>query len=75
MFTANDARKGNEDELDERIEYAVRNNQTGNGATIRVYHDDSFLHSIETELQKRGFININVPNITLKGDVYFEWDT
>ncbi|QGZ14043.1 hypothetical protein PP939_gp206 [Rhizobium phage RL38J1] len=74
MFTANDARKGNEDELDERIEYAVRNNRHGNGAYIRIYHDDSFRWNIVGELERRGFKNIDAPSFTLKTDVYFEWD-
>lgn len=73
MFTADDARKGNEDELDERIEYAVRNNRNGNGAHMRIYYDDSFRHRIQSELERRGFKNIDVPSFTLKGDVYFEW--
>ncbi|MGQ4813073.1 hypothetical protein ACCZ74_12335 [Agrobacterium vitis] len=74
MFTANDARRGNEDELDDRIAYAVRNNKHGNGAYIRIYHDDSFRHSIVTELENRGFKNIDAPSFTIKTDVYFEWD-
>lgn len=74
MFTADHARRGNEDELDGRIEYAVKNNRHGNGAYIRIYHDDTFRHRIEYELEARGFKNIEVPQITLKGDVYFEWD-
>ncbi len=74
MYTADDARRGNQDDLDERIEYAVRNFRQGNGATMRIYHDDAFRHSIAYELERRGFKNIDVPDITLKGDVYFEWD-
>lgn len=78
MYTADDAREGNKErdqaDLDERIEYAVRNNRCGNGATIRVYIEDSFCRSIGYELERRGFKNVDVPSITLKGDVYFEWD-
>lgn len=73
-FTADDARRGNADELDGRIAYAVRNNRHRAGAYIRIYHDDSFRYSIAQELEDRGFKNIDVPDITLKGDVYFEWD-
>jgi hypothetical protein len=74
MFTADDARKGNADELDERIAYAVRNNRHGNGAYLRIYHDDSFRHNIEYELERRGFKNVDCPSFVLKTDVYFEWD-
>jgi hypothetical protein len=62
------------DELDDRIAYAVRNNRSGNGAYLRIYHDDSFRHSIRTELENRGFKNVDVPSFVLKTDVYFEWD-
>jgi hypothetical protein len=74
MYTADDARQGNDDELDSRIEYAVRNNRHGNGAYMRIYHDDSFRHNIVTELERRGFKNIDAPSFVLKTDVYFEWD-
>ena len=74
MYTADDARRGNYDDLDGRIEDAVKYNRHGNGAYIRVYIEDSFCHSIGYELERRGFKNIDVPSITLKGDVYFEWD-
>lgn len=79
MFTADDARRGNDDELDARIEAAVRdsgyNPQTGNKfAYLRIYIEDSFCHTIRYELERRGFTNIDVPSIMLKGDVYFEWD-
>lgn len=72
-FTADDARRGNWDELDGRIEAAVRDAGGGNSAYLRIYAEDSFRYGIESELEKRGFINIRVPNFTLKGDVYFEW--
>lgn len=73
MFTAVDAQRGNWDELDSRIKHAVRNGGP-NSAWLRVYHDDAFLLDIRSELEARGFKNIEVPHITLKGDVYFEWD-
>ena len=73
MFTADDARRGNQDDLDERIERAVRETP-GNSAYLRIYVEDSFCHSIRYELERRGFKNIVVPSIMLKGDVYFEWD-
>ncbi|QIG68126.1 hypothetical protein EVB55_191 [Rhizobium phage RHph_Y68] len=74
MFTADDARRSDQNDLDERIEYAVRNRREGNGAYIRIYHDDSFRHRIVSELEKRGFKNIDAPSFSLKTDVYFEWD-
>lgn len=73
MYTADDARRGNQDELDSRIASAVRNNRDGNGATIRVYHDDAWRYTIEADLLERGFTNISVPDIIICGDVYFEW--
>lgn len=74
MYTASDARRGNELELDGRIEMAVRNGGHGH-AYLRIYAEDSFRHRIESELTRRGFKNVRVPDFTLKGDVYFEWDT
>jgi hypothetical protein len=73
MFTASDARRAVGDDLDERIAYAVRNNRSGDGAYMRIYIEDPWCRRIESELEARGFINIDVPDITLKGDVYFEW--
>lgn len=74
-FTADDARRAQGDDLDQRIEHAVRERRHGsNGAYLRVYHDDPWVHSIMGELMDRGFKNVDVPHITLKGDVYFEWD-
>jgi hypothetical protein len=72
MFTADDARQLNEDDLDERIEQAVRD-ATGNYAYLRVYSEDPFRHSIKEKLEERGFKNVQVPDIIIKGDVYFEW--
>lgn len=74
MYTADSARRGNWDELDERIEAAVRGGGYGR-ASIRIYHDDSFRHDIRWELEKRGFKNVGNADFTLKGDVTFEWDT
>lgn len=77
-FTANDARRGNWDELDGRIRAAVSDcGYADNGnyfAYVRIYHDDAFRYDIASELEARGFVNIDVPSITLKGDVYFEWE-
>lgn len=75
MFTADTARKITfQDELDTRIESSVKERRYGNGAYLRVYHTDAFVHTIKEELEKRGFINVSVPDICLSGDVYFEWE-
>lgn len=73
MFTAQDANNLVQNDLDERIERAVREYSENSGAYLRIYHDDSFFHNIEEELTRRGFKNINVPDICIKGDVWFEW--
>jgi len=73
MFTAEDAKNYRQDDLDQRIEDAVRGS-SGNSASIRIYCDDAYWRNIESELERRGFKNIQVPDIILKGDVYFEWD-
>jgi hypothetical protein len=73
MFTADDARRGNQDDLDRRIKNAVKGS-SGKSAYLRIYIEDSFRDTIAHELDRRGFTNIVVPDITLKGDVYFEWD-
>lgn len=73
MFTANDARSGDMDALDVRIQKAIKNHRDGGGAYMRVYHDDPWRYSIERDLTERGFINIHVPDIIVCGDVYFEW--
>ena len=73
MYTADDARENDASDLDMRIKESVKEYRQGRGAYLRVYIDDWFCHSIETELKNRGFKNIQVPYITLKGDVYFEW--
>lgn len=76
MFTADMARKLNDNNLDERIqkevEYAISHGIKH--AYLRVYIEDAFIDSIEEELTKRGFHSIQVPNITLKGDIYFSWE-
>ncbi len=75
MFTAEKARELSIDSLDSRIEKEVKLaiSLGLNNAYLRVYIEDSFFNSIEEELTKRGFHSIKVPNITLKGDVYFSW--
>lgn len=75
MFTANDARQKNNSDLDKRIEKEVNysKSQGLNSGYLRVYIEDWFVSTIEEELQKRGFHSIRVPDITLKGDVYFSW--
>jgi len=73
MFTAEMARQQQADDLDERIQYAVANRRQGNGAYMRVYSEDPFLHTLHEELEKRGFTNVNVPDVILSGDAYFEW--
>jgi hypothetical protein len=53
----------------------VRHNQCGyKRASIRIYIEDSFAHSIEYELERRGFKNIDAPSFVLKTDVEFSWD-
>lgn len=77
MFTADDARQMDQDNLDTRIKNAVRDADGGspNSAYLRVYCEDPWFHTIKEELERRGFTNVNVPDIVLKGDVYFEWGT
>lgn len=76
MYTADDARRGNHGDLDRRIEAAVRSRDAGpNASYLRIYIDDAFCRTIKDELERRGFKNVQVPDITLKGDVYFEWDS
>jgi hypothetical protein len=68
------ARQGQTDDLDARIEAAVKDRDAGPSASyIRVYVEDWFCRTIGEELEKRGFKNVKVPDICLKGDVYFEW--
>lgn len=73
MFTADDARRIDNDDLDRRIKAAVKDSDRPNSASLRVYIEDPWVHRIEAELEKRGFKNICVPDICLKGDVHFEW--
>lgn len=74
MYTAEDARKSTESHLDEKIEVAVKDSDAGpHAAYLRVYLDDPWFRNIKEELEKRGFKNVQVPDICLKGDVYFEW--
>jgi hypothetical protein len=72
MYTADDARRGNQDDLDARIKRAVSDG-TGNSSHIRVYHDDPWRYTIQSDLEERGFTNVYVPDIIICGDVYFEW--
>lgn len=71
-FTDQTARDLNMQDLDERIERAVRGS-SGTGAHMRVYNDDPWVDRIEQELLDRGFHNVQVPMIVIKGDVWFEW--
>lgn len=73
MFTADMARRGNYDDLDRRIEAAVKDRASGNSAYLRVYIEDAFLPYLQEALEERGFKNVQIPDIVLKGDVYFEW--
>lgn len=72
MFTADDARRGDNNELDRRIREAVQEGEYGTGS-LRVYIEDPWCRTIKEELEKRGFTNVQVPDIHIKGDVYFEW--
>ncbi len=75
MFTADMARDLRNCDLDARIQKEVTDavNSGRTFAYLRIYSEDWFFNSIEQELLKRGFQGIFVPNITLKGDVYFSW--
>lgn len=74
MYTADMARQKDTTELDARIEAAVKDRDAGpNASYLRVYIEDWFCRTIGEELERRGFKNVQVPDICLKGDVYFEW--
>lgn len=73
MYTADQARQHSHNDLDCRIERAVKESFDGRGAYMRFYAQDWFSHTLHQELEKRGFINIAVPDFVIKGDVYFEW--
>jgi hypothetical protein len=73
MYTADNARSKNTSDLDARIKAAVEEAGSSRTASMRVYVEDWFCRSIEHELEQRGFTNIYVPSITLKGDVSFSW--
>lgn len=74
MFTADDARNGDQAELDRRIKSAVEDNDAGpTAAYLRVYNDDPWRYTIKEELERRGFKHVDVPDIIICGDVYFEW--
>lgn len=75
MFTADIARQITiADDLDARIERSVKERKQGNGAYLRIYDDDTFRDIVKQELEKRGFVNVVVPDFCLSGDVYFEWE-
>ena len=75
MYTTEHARAGDQDELDRRIKLAVKDADGGapHSTYMRVYIEDPWRHSIQEELERRGFKNVQVPDFILKGDVYFEW--
>ena len=76
MYTADHANsEDGQEDLDRRIRLAVLDEDGGKSksAYLRIYIEDPWRHSIEYELERRGFKNINVPDFILKGDVYFEW--
>jgi len=74
MYTAEMANHDGQEDLDNRIRAAVREQDGGyKAAYLRVYIDDPWLYQIEAELERRGFRDIRVPSIILKGDVYFSW--
>ena len=62
MFTAEDAKKIVMSDLDEKLEYAVKNRRQGDGAYVRINSEDWFSSDIENILKQRGFVNIQVPN-------------
>ena len=72
MYTADHARAEASHDLDSRIQDAVAG-ASGNRASLRVYIEDPFCHTIAYELERRGFTVEHVPDIGLKGDVSFSW--
>lgn len=74
MYTAADARQGRQENWDRRIREAVEDGGYGH-ATIRVYAEHGEQYAVKAELEKRGFINVEVPDMVIKGDVYFEWNS
>ena len=76
MYTAEMANNEEDGQcdLDKRIRAAVKEQDGGyKAAYLRVYIEDPWVHNIEEELERRGFKDINVPDIIIKGDVYFSW--
>jgi len=70
MFTASMVKQGNARAFDERLEYAVKNfNHGNNGAYMRIYCDDPWRWNVKEMLEERGFINVDVPDIVISGDV------
>lgn len=75
MYTANDARASDENDLDDRIERAVKSRSAGPyAAYLRVYAEDPWRNTIREDLEKRGFHSVYVPDFILSGDVYFSWE-
>lgn len=84
MYTADQARKSSENpeqdngrNLDDVIKDAVEDAQEGfseaTSAYMRVYCDDPWLPNLKQELEARGFTCFHIPEIIIKGDVYFAW--
>lgn len=73
MYTADQAREQNKDDLDARIEEAVKAAGSTRTASMRIYAEDWFAHTIAVELAERGFTDIQVPSFILKTDVNFSW--
>ena len=74
MYTADDANEDGQADLDRRIREAVMEQDAGyKAAYLRIYIEDPWVYQIESELERRGFRDIRVPDIVLKGDVYFSW--
>ena len=61
MFTADDARRLQQEDLDSRIESVVKENvkENKNYGFLIVSNKDVFKDSIESELGRRGFNNIS----------------
>lgn len=73
MYTADQAREQNKDDLDRRIQEAVQEAGSARTASMRIYAEDWFAHTIAQELEQRGFTDISVPSFILKMDVAFSW--
>ena len=71
MFTADDARRLQQEDLDSRIESVVKENvkENKNYGFLIVSNKDVFKDSIESELGRRGFKNISFR----EGIAFFGW--